>query len=314
MRTAGGVPPAPSPSLRRPTRRAVLAGAASGALALVAGGGWLLWDNRRIVSTRYAVHSERVPASFDGYRIVQVSDLHSARFGEGNRRLLTAVREERPDLVALTGDLVDRTDTDPGIALETASALTELAPVAYVTGNHEAESALLGELMEGLEESGVMILRDASRALARGAERIRLLGLEDPFFPRPEEAVGRGLDEGARTRQRLAGILAMTPEGADAWGKDPFTVLLAHRPEQLPIYAETRIDLALVGHAHGGQVRLPGVGGLFAPEQGLLPALTAGVVHRGRTDLVISRGLGNSVAPVRVNDPPEIVTISLHRG
>jgi predicted MPP superfamily phosphohydrolase len=296
---------------RSPSRRTLLRTAAAGTVAIAAAGTWLLWDNRRIVRTGYEVRSPRLPAAFDGFRIVQVSDLHSASFGAHNERLLDAVRGERPDLVAITGDIVDRTDRDPSTALDLAAALAQLAPTAYVTGNHEAGTPLLAELVAGLADRAVAVMRGASRALERAGERIRLIGIEDPRFPDPQETPGAPAGEAERTRGRLEDALARDPEGGEPWQADPFTVLLAHRPEQLAVYAEEGIDLALAGHAHGGQVRIPGIGGVLAPDQGLWPALTAGVARRGRTSLVISRGLGNSGAPVRVNDPPEIVTLTL---
>lgn len=298
---------------RRVSRRALLRGGGAGALVMVGAAGWLAWDNHRLVTTRYEVASERLPEGFDGFRIVQVSDLHSAHFGRGNQRLVEAVTVERPDLIALTGDLVDRRTSDLTMALETARSLRGIAPTSFVTGNHEADSALLVPLLAGLETRGVEVLRTASRALGEGeGSAIRVVGIDDPRFPLAGEDPASPLSQDQRTAQRLA--IALTDDADGTTGSpDPFTLLLAHRPEQLDAYAVARADVVLAGHAHGGQVRILGLGGLYAPNQGLLPALTAGMVQSGRTHLVISRGLGNSVAPVRVNDPPEIVTVTLRR-
>lgn len=162
----------------------------------------------------------------------------------------------------------------------------------------------LSALEAGLAARGVRVLRDGWTPLARGGEEIALLGLDDPGFAAGEDwTLAEGLDQ---TQARLSALLAQAG--------DRFSLVLSHRPELLPAYAEAGADLVLSGHAHGGQVRLPGIGGLFAPGQGILPRLTSGVHARGETRLVVSRGLGNSAFPLRVFNPPEIVTVTLRAG
>lgn len=267
--------------------------------------GWLLWDNARLVTTTYTVSSPRLPAAFDGMRLVQVSDLHSRAFGPGNADLLEAIAEAQPDAILLTGDLIDRTSTDPGVALDLAERARQIAPVYYVTGNHEGASSLRAVLLAGLRERGVEVLAGSSLEVARGSEVLRFAGVDDPLVAaRGATLGGAGADAG------FAAQLDAVRTGPG----DPFTVLLAHRPERIEDYAAAGADVVLAGHAHGGQVRLPLIGGLIAPGQGLLPALTSGVVQRGGTQMVISRGLGNSLAPIRVNNPAELVVVTLQRG
>lgn len=262
------------------------------------------WANARVWNARVEIRDEKIPAAFDGFVLCQVSDVHNEARGEGNAALLRALREAAPDLICITGDFLDSRRTDLDFALELAGQLAEIAPAVYVTGNHEARLKDLSALEAGLAARGVRVLRDDWTPLARGGEEIALLGLDDPGFSAGEDwTLAEGLDQ---TQARLSALLAQAG--------DRFSLVLSHRPELLPAYAEAGADLVLSGHAHGGQVRLPGIGGLFAPGQGILPRLTSGVHARGETRLVVSRGLGNSAFPLRVFNPPEIVTVTLRAG
>lgn len=262
------------------------------------------WANARVWNARVEIRDEKIPAAFDGFVLCQVSDVHNEARGEGNAALLRALREAAPDLICITGDFLDSRRTDLDFALELAGQLAEIAPAVYVTGNHEARRMDLSALEAGLAARGVQVLRDDWMPLARGGEEIALLGLDDPGFAAGEDwTLAEGLDQ---TQAHLSALLAQAG--------DRFSLVLSHRPELLPAYAEAGADLVLSGHAHGGQVRLPGIGGLFAPGQGILPRLTSGVHARGETRLVVSRGLGNSAFPLRVFNPPEIVTVTLRAG
>ena len=284
-------------------RALVLAALALAVLAalLLAGNAWA---NARVWNARVEIRDEKIPAAFDGFVLCQVSDVHNEARGEGNAALLRALREAAPDLICITGDFLDSRRTDLDFALELAGQLAEIAQAVYVTGNHEARRMDLSALEAGLAARGVQVLRDDWTPLARGGEEIALLGLDDPGFAAGEDwTLAEGLDQ---TQARLSALLAQAG--------DRFSLVLSHRPELLPAYAEAGADLVLSGHAHGGQVRLPGIGGLFAPGQGILPRLTSGVHARGETRLVVSRGLGNSAFPLRVFNPPEIVTVTLRAG
>lgn len=284
-------------------RALVLAALALAVLAalLLAGNAWA---NARVWNARVEIRDEKIPAAFDGFVLCQVSDVHNEARGEGNAALLRALREAAPDLICITGDFLDSRRTDLDFALELAGQLAEIAPAVYVTGNHEARLKDLSALEAGLAARGVQVLRDDWTPLARGGEEIALLGLDDPGFAAGEDwTLSEGLDQ---TQARLSALLAQAG--------DRFSLVLSHRPELLPAYAEAGADLVLSGHAHGGQVRLPGIGGLFAPGQGILPRLTSGVHARGETRLVVSRGLGNSAFPLRMFNPPEIVTVTLRAG
>ncbi len=262
---------------------------------------WLIWGNTALEATEVQIMSKRLPDSFNGFRVALLSDLHNAEFGEKNEKLLRLLSDCSPDLIALTGDLVDSSRTDIGIALDFAREAASLAPTYYVTGNHEAVIEDFDQLMTGLDNAGVHVLRDQSVRLEKGTDSLMLIGLDDPYFQLQGDLFG---EAAAMARTKLKGLIG------DA---DTFTLLLSHRPELFETYVECGIDLALCGHAHGGQFRLPLIGGLIAPNQGLFPKYDAGLFTAGNTHMVVSRGLGNSIIPLRINDRPEIVVVTLRK-
>lgn len=259
---------------------------------------YLLWANAALTVSH--VELDLLPGE-GSFTIAQVSDLHNAEFGGGNRELLAILEEAEPDLIAITGDLIDSRRTDPAPALAFLEGAVELAPVCYVTGNHEFRAYdAYQDLKSHMEELGVIVLENESMVLEEVP--LRVIGLDDPSF-------GVRSDPSATPEQILQGALtALAPQAGE---EDLRTVLLAHRPEYVELYAQHGADLVLSGHAHGGQVRLPGVGGLYAPGQGFLPAYTSGLYQIGETSLVVSRGLGNSLFPLRVNNRPEVVLVEL---
>lgn len=282
--------------MKKKTRRWIAAIAAAAALSLL---GWaLVWGNTALVRTDVLVCSNGIPEAFDAYKIVQISDLHDAQIGENNEKLIAMTAETEPDCIVLTGDFVDSSRFHPERSLSVAEALVKIAPVYYVSGNHEAilPDAEYQALTDGLRAVGVCVLEDESAELTRGGQSIRLIGLTDiGFHP--------GTLEEKKDALRTA-LSALLPE-------DEFSVTLAHRPELMDIYTECGAPLVLSGHAHGGQIRLPGIGGLIAPGQGLFPKYTEGKYEENGTTLVVSRGVGNSVLPLRVNDRPQIVVVQL---
>ena len=245
---------------------------------------WAYWGSYNPQTTAYTLRSGKLPASFDGLRIVQVSDLHNARFGKDNRKLLGLLEDAEPDIILLTGDLIDSRRTDPEAAIAFCKAAAALAPTYYAPGNHESRvPQAYATLKTALEACGVVILENESVSVERGSQRITVTGLTDPDFGLPWPDVS--------TRD--------------------YQVVLSHRPELLERYADLGFDLVLSGHAHGGQFRLPLVGGLFAPHQGFFPDYTSGVHTLEDTTLVVSRGLGNAPLIPRFNNRPELVLITL---
>lgn len=268
--------------------------------AIIAISLWIAWGNTALMITEVPIVSEKIPENFSGYRIAQISDLHNAQFGKDNANLLEKLRSCNPDIVVLTGDLVDSYQTDIAVSIAFAQKAAEIAPVYYVTGNHESRISQYNALLEGLSDNGVTILQNASVTLEKAGEQITLLGVQDPSF-QTDYLFGDA-------QSVMDSVLSQMM--ADTQG---YTILLSHRPELFDIYAENGVDLVLTGHAHGGQFRLPFVGGLIAPGQGFFPKYDAGVFTSNHTSMVVSRGIGNSILPLRINNRPEIVVVELNR-
>ena len=249
---------------------------------------YLVWENNSLGLTEYTYASPNVSPALDGFKICHLSDIHNKRFGEKNTRLVSLVGEQSPDIIVITGDLADSRHTDVLAAAELIEQLVGIAPVYYVTGNHEERlpTAVYSYLMKNLEELGVNLLDGRSEVIEHCGESINIAGLFDKSgFPL----------ESARGLVR----------------EDMLNILLNHRPQFAELYAEAGFDLAFSGHAHGGQMRIPFVGGVIAPDQFLFPKYSEGVHEFGDRATVISRGIGNSLAPTRVNNRPEVVVVTL---
>lgn len=259
---------------------------------------WTLWGNKALMNTEIPISSDCIPEAFSGFRIAQISDLHNAKFGENNEVLLQKLTECKPDIIVITGDLVDSSHTDLDVAIDFVEKATLIAPIYYVTGNHEAYITQYDNLKERLEAVGVIVLEDEGVLLEREGEQLSLLGLSDPDFTIRGDLFG---EVPAMVATKLKGMQI----------QETYTILLSHRPELFETYVSCGIDLVLSGHAHGGQFRLPFVGGLIAPNQGFFPKYDAGVYEEGNMNMVVSRGIGNSIIPIRFNNRPEIILVTL---
>ena len=259
---------------------------------------WTAWGNTALELNHYTISSDRLPEAFDGYRIAHVSDLHNTEMGKDNEKLLDMLQEADPDIIAITGDIIDSRNTDIDVALQFTKDAMEIAPCYYVTGNHEARVSEYDELKEGMIELGVVVLEDGRIELEQSGETITLLGVKDPSF-QTDYLFG---DSETVMQNKLQEIVNE---------EDTYTILLSHRTELFEVYTESKVDLVLSGHAHGGQFRLPFVGGLVAPNQGLFPKYDAGLYTEENTNMIVSKGIGNSILPFRFNNKPEVILIEL---
>lgn len=251
-----------------------------------------------LASSEYELEYSNLPQGFDGYRIVQISDLHMREFGDDNSRLLKAVKKQEPDIIVLTGDLINRKDASSGSGQAEKlrpflEALVQIAPCWFVSGNHEWASGELPQLSDILDEVGITYLHNDYVQLESGGDTIILAGVEDPNGPAD-----------MTTPQELVNTLR-----ADY--PNSFVILLGHRNYWIENYPELDVDLIFCGHAHGGIWRLPIIGGLIDTDHTLFPEYTEGVYNEGGFDLVVSRGLGDSISIPRLFNRPELVTAVL---
>ncbi len=258
--------------------------------------GFLLWGNCSLQTTETALVSPALPPAFDGLRIVELADLHGRVFGRGSRRLLAAVRRAEPDLICIDGDLFDE-HTDLAMLPPLLRGLCAIAPVYYVTGNHEWRVPGLRGILAQMRTCGVTVLQDDWRVLRRGEDALIVAGTDDPCGPAERKTPA----------ELIADIRAEAGEAA-------FLLLLAHRNDQLPQWSALGVQAVLAGHCHGGVVRLPFVGGLFGTDRRLFPAWDAGLYRQGETALYVSRGLGYTNVHFRLFNRPEVAVIVLRRG
>lgn len=268
------------------------------------------WQNNGIVVTNIDYACKDVPRAFNGFKILHVSDLHNKAFGEGQKKIVSVMTDIKPDIIAVTGDLIDKRREGTGAALLLAAEAAKIAPVYYVPGNHERSAGAYEKLAERLKACGVRVIANDALPIERRGAVITAVGVKDwQFFRSCRESENKKTDYAKADRgfaSKLDELAAAHPGG--------FRLLLAHRPEKIDFYAKAGFNLVLTGHAHGGQWRLPLIGGLYAPHQGIFPKYTSGLHKKGRSSMVVSRGLGNSGFPLRLGNRPELVVITLRRG
>jgi uncharacterized protein len=264
--------------------------------------GFFTWQNNSITVNEIVVKQDKIPEAFNGYKIVHISDLHNKEFGAEQSHLLPKIKEIEPDIIVVTGDLIDSKNTNIDIAIDLIKRASEIAPIYYVSGNHEAWSGSYNSLKSRLEETGVTVLDDSKVEVSKGNSSIELIGLSDIAFVKLDHSKN---DVAGYTENLLSNLTGTNSN---------FKIMLSHRPELFDVYANSEVDLVFSGHAHGGQFRLPFIGGLVAPNQGFFPKFTEGIHTNNHTSMVVSRGLGNSIIPVRIFNRPELVVVTLSKS
>lgn len=252
--------------------------------------GYAVFEARQLRVVRYAVSVQGLPAGLEGLTILHLSDLHDKEFGAGQAQLLDRVDRLDFDLVAITGDLVNRKKPRAGPGLELVRQLQRREkPVYFVPGNHDRLTGF--RFRDGLAAAGARILVNEAERFDYNGQHLWVVGVDDPYLGRED----------------LRGALS---EATDAAPK----ILLAHAPCIFEQAAALGVDLMLSGHTHGGQVRFPWLGALFTPGEGLFPRYDYGVYVSGSSTMIITGGLGESHLPIRFNMPPEIVLITLKQA
>lgn len=257
-------------------------------------------------TTPYTILSPRLPAEFDGWRIVHLSDLHGALFGKDNERLIQEIRRQQPNMIAMTGDMADQNEGSIPQLVSLCRRLAADFPVYYIPGNHEQamKRPVYADLIKTLKQAGVLVMENERYTISRGHASLNLYGLVTPmvYYKDPLGEYRRGAHFSAEDTAALLGK-------ADA---SRFSLLLAHNPLYYPSYRDWGADLTLSGHIHGGIIRIPGLGGLLSPDLSFFPKYDGGYFKEQGRHLIVSRGLGNNFL-FRVNNPPELVSAVLRR-
>lgn len=257
---------------------------------------WLYFGNTVIKVKEIVLEDPLIPEEFDNYKIAHVSDLHNHNWKD---QLIEKIKKSNPDIIVITGDLIDSRRPDEYRALDFINRSLEIAPIFYVTGNHEGRHLNYPKFKGDIETLGAKVLDDEFVCLEKNNSKITLIGLNDPYFTKKTEEIITNNDIVEYHLDQMS---------------DNFTgykILLSHRPELFSSYKNKGVNLTLSGHAHGGQIRIPIIGGIFAPGQGLFPKYTNGLYEEEGYKLIVSKGLGNSIIPIRVNNNPELIIVNL---
>lgn len=266
-------------------------------LAILILGCYLYFENTSLITSNYTITSDLLPSEFDNYKIIQISDYHNEKSNRLNEKLLNKIKSENPDIITITGDFIDSRNTNIDVAVDFIKKIKDIAPIYYVMGNHESRISSYKELKEKLEIEGVTVLENETSFLEKEDSKINIIGVNDPDI----------------VHDSMVGDVEIIKDELTTSNYDQhlFSILLCHRPELFNTYVEKNIDLVLSGHAHGGQIRIPFIGGIVAPNQGMFPKYTNGLYNEKNTNMIVSRGIGNSLFPFRVNNQPELVIIHL---
>jgi predicted MPP superfamily phosphohydrolase len=262
---------------------------------------FLVWQNSDIVITIFNYINSKIPDNLNGLKIVNISDLHNKKF---HGKLTNKIKRINPDIIFITGDLIDRRKTNVAMAVKFVKEIVTIAPVYYVSGNHEQLSGNYKELKNELNNLHVIIMDNFYTKINIEGSEIGLLGIADPAINQNEKTYPIENNE-AYIRNALQELTHNL--------KTEFNVLLSHRPEHFEIYKRFNIDLVFSGHAHGGQIRIPFLKGILSPNQGFFPKYSEGMHREGVTSMVVSRGLGNSLFPFRIFNRPELIVVTLNK-
>ena len=269
---------------------------------------YIKYNVTTLVVTKYVVENKKVPKEFDGYNIVQISDLHSKLFGENNKKLIQKIKSLNPDIVVVTGDLIDGENNNYNVALDFMKEISKLYRVYYIIGNHEQKSLIkkykdeYKDYFNKLHQIDFVNLDNNKVEIVKGDSNINLYGLTVPY------SCYKYLFDNQETTSIDIDFLEEKLGKVD---REQFNILLAHTPFYFDEYEKWGADLTLCGHVHGGIVRLPLVGGLLSPDRKFFPKYDLGKYIKNKSTMIVSKGLGGSKVLIRVNCKPEIVNIKL---
>lgn len=265
----------------------------------------LYLDNTLVKLTRYTVRSSEIPQEFDGFKIIQLSDIHGAEFGDGNLRLIDKIERTEPDAILITGDIVNNQGDDEAEAEIFDNIMTELdgvAPIYAVTGNHDEMNDEFYSYIDKWErEHNIRWLNNETVTLTSGESSIYLSGIDDPKIWSIDERT-------EKVREAMASMEV----------SDGYNILMFHRADMLDMFIDSQYDIVFSGHLHGGQWRIPFVGGLMSPNMEMFPEYSGGRYERGGKTFIVSCGLGNKqtfpgtgITIPRIFNMAEIVEVTL---
>lgn len=282
--------------------------------------------NNCIVTTRYIIQNNKINNDLNGYKIVQISDVHSIRNENKKEKIIEKVKKENPNIIFVTGDLVDtdyyseqnslyqqgKIKQIEKLTLDFMKELVNIADVYFIYGNHELvllDDPVNNEFVVALNELGITILNNKLDTIQINNTTINLVGLQDPstlYKDKKYAYIGNN-------KEKTKAILDDLITNNDEFNNGNFTILLAHRPEFFDLYSSYDIDIAFTGHTHGGLIRLPIIRGVYSRAEGIFPKYSVGSYNKENTTMIINSGIGYSEIPIRIFNPPEIVVTTLSK-
>ena len=270
------------------------------ALAPIIAASSIIRQSKNLKVRKTTLKFDKLPQNFDNFKIAQVSDVHCDRIGYSDLSFIKKIKDFNPDMIVITGDILDSYNNDMDIAYNILSQLAIIAPCYFVSGNHELRLPKEYEqLINRMKKLNITYMHNSNLLITKNNESINLVGVEDYNFFKNEDKLNHRANF-IKTLEEL-------------YSPNHFNILLSHRPEKFPIYADIKYDLIFSGHAHGGQWRIPFVGGIFSPSQGFFPKYTNGNYVLKNSTLIVSQGLGNSSFPIRINNRIELVLAILKK-
>lgn len=268
------------------------------ALAPIIAASSIIRQNKKLKVRKTTLKFDKLPQAFDNFKIAQVSDIHCDRVGLSDLSFIKKIKDFNPDIIVITGDVLDSYNNDMDIAYNILSQLAIIAPCYFVSGNHELRLPKeYDDLRNIMKKLNITYMNNSNLLITKNNESINLVGVEDYNFFKNED----NLNHRANFIKTLE----------ELYSPNHFNILLSHRPEKFPIYADLKYELIFSGHAHGGQWRVPFVGGIFSPSQGFFPKYTNGNYVLEDSTIIVSQGLGNSSFPIRINNRIELVLATL---
>ena len=270
------------------------------ALAPIIAASSIIRQNKKLKVRRTTLKFDKLPQAFDNFKIAQVSDIHCDKVGLSDLSFINKIKNFNPDMIVITGDILDSYNNNMDIAYNILSQLTIIAPCYFVSGNHELRLPKeYAELKNIMKKLNITYVHNSNLLITKNNESLNLVGVEDYNFFKNEDKLNHRANF-IKTLEEL-------------YSPNHFNILLSHRPEKFPIYADIKYDLIFSGHAHGGQWRIPFVGGIFSPSQGFFPKYTNGNYVLKNSTMIVSQGLGNSSFPIRINNRIELVLATLKK-
>ena len=270
------------------------------ALAPIIAASSIIRQNKKLKVRKTTLKFDKLPQAFDNFKIAQVSDIHCDRVGLSDLSFIKKIKDFNPDIIVITGDVLDSYNNDMDIAYNILSQLAIIAPCYFVSGNHELRLPKeYDDLKNIMKKLNITYMNNSNQLITKNNESINLVGVEDYNFFKNEDKLNHRANF-IKTLEEL-------------YSPNHFNILLSHRPEKFPIYADIKYELIFSGHAHGGQWRVPFVGGIFSPSQGFFPKYTNGNYTLEDSTIIVSQGLGNSSFPIRINNRIELVLATLKK-